>query len=76
MAPCLTLHSVSIGLMKGEPRRVCVLIMWSSRSIWMSSTADTMLVSYDNEILNVDVNVLHGNSWVVGVEDNQCDNFL
>lgn len=47
MLPCLTLHSVSIGLMKGEPRMVCVLIMWSSRSTWMSSTADTILVPYD-----------------------------
>lgn len=42
---CLTLHSVSIGLIKGEPRMVCILIIWSSRMTWMSSTADTILVA-------------------------------
>lgn len=50
----LTLHSASTGLMKGEPRMVCVLIMWSSRSTWISSTADTMLVSC-NRILSADL---------------------
>lgn len=43
----LTLHSVSIGLMKGEHSMVCILMMWSSRRIWMSSTADTVLIPCD-----------------------------
>ena len=63
MFPCLTLHSASIGLMKGEPRMVCVLITWSSRSTWMSSTADTISVPYEVCLIQVDVNALYGSSW-------------
>ena len=37
-----SLISSSKGLMKGEPRIVCALMMWSSRSTWMSSIDDRM----------------------------------
>ena len=36
------LNSVSKGPMKGEDRMVCTFTMWSSSSIWMSSTDDKM----------------------------------
>ncbi len=34
----VTLISFSNGLMKGEPRIVCVLTIWSSTIVWISST--------------------------------------
>ena len=39
----LTLISSSNGLMKGLPFIVCVLTMWSSRIVWMSSTEDKIV---------------------------------
>ena len=42
--PHLTLISASKGLMKGEPLMVCVLTIWSSSVVWMSSTEDRMLM--------------------------------
>ena len=36
--------SSSNGLTKGEPSMVCVLTIWSSSSIWISSTEDRMVV--------------------------------
>lgn len=75
MLPSLTLHSVSIGLMKGEPRMVCVLIMWSSRSTWMSSTADTILVPY-NRRLSIDVNALYDNARAATLTTCRQDVFL
>ena len=53
----LTRHEASNGLMKGEPRIVCVLTMWSSRRAWMSSTDDKIEIPWKSIKDNV-VNVL------------------